>query len=70
MVKRVLTVLLVMALALAAYLLFWPVPIEPVVFTPPADRGHAGDHAVNDRLADVETLSIFSDNTDAVRASQ
>jgi len=37
----------VVALALAlvaAYLLFWPIPIEPVGWTPPADPGLTGGH--------------------------
>jgi sugar lactone lactonase YvrE len=40
------------------YLLTWPVPIEPVSWTAPADPGYAGPFAVNERLAGVEMLPI------------
>ena len=43
---------------LAAYLLFWPVPIDPVAWTPPPDPGFTGPYAPNDALASAELLPI------------
>jgi len=36
---------------LLAYLLFWPVPIEPVAWQAPTAPPLSGDYAINDRLA-------------------
>jgi sugar lactone lactonase YvrE len=36
------------------YLLFWPVPIDPVVWTPDPDPGLTGPYAPNERLAPLE----------------
>lgn len=40
------------------YLLFWPVPIEPVAWDAPADAGLVGPFAPNDRLASIEMLNL------------
>ncbi len=48
--------LLGVLLLLVAYLLFWPVPIDPAPFTPPAAPGLTGPYAPNDLLASVERL--------------
>jgi sugar lactone lactonase YvrE len=48
----------VLLLAMAAYLAFWPVPIEPVAWEAPAFAGYAGPHAVNDRLAAVTQVDV------------
>jgi sugar lactone lactonase YvrE len=45
-------------LALAAYLAFWPVPVEPVAWEAPTFEGYAGPHAVNDRLAAVTLVDV------------
>src|SRR3990167_9231846 len=45
-------------IALAAYLAFWPVPIQPRAWQPPADAGHTGAHAANTRLAGLQTWSL------------
>ena len=34
------------------YLLFWPVPIQPVAWRAPRSKGHVGSHARNARLTD------------------
>jgi sugar lactone lactonase YvrE len=44
--------------ALAAYLCFWPVPIEPIPWTPPPSPGLTGPYARNDALAAAELLSL------------
>jgi sugar lactone lactonase YvrE len=40
------------------YLVAWPVPIEPVSWKAPTNAGYTGDHAVNDRLAQMDVLAI------------
>ncbi len=48
-----------LALALlVAYLLLWPVPIEPVAWAAPQAGGRAGPHAPNERLAAARPISL------------
>lgn len=53
MKKILLAVLLVPVL----YLLFWPVPIAPVAWTPPPMPALEGPYAANDRLKNAERLA-------------
>ncbi len=46
------------ALAMAAYLLFWPVPIDPARWSPPEAPQLEGDYAANDGLTGVEQLPV------------
>lgn len=55
---RALQVIVVLVAALAAYLAFWPVPIEPVAWEAPAATGYTGPHAANDRLGAVQAVSV------------
>ena len=49
--------LLAAALALLAlYLLAWPIPIDPIAWTPPPNPGFTGRFAANDTLAAIEPL--------------
>ena len=48
--------------ALALYFAFWPVPIDPVAWTPPPAPGYVGPFARNDRLAAMERLSLGADH--------
>lgn len=48
--------LLVGLVALVAYLFAWPVPIDPVAWSPPPAPALAGLYAVNNRLAGAEAL--------------
>ncbi len=41
-----------------AYLLAWPVPIDPVAWQAPPNPGYAGDFATNRRLADLELFDL------------
>lgn len=56
--KKILVAALVLLAALAAYLLFWPVPVQPVAWAAPASPGYQGAHAVNDRLAGLTLIQL------------
>jgi len=56
--KRVLGVLALSVLALVAYLSLWPIPIEAVAWNAPAAPGYTGAHAVNERLAGLNLISL------------
>jgi sugar lactone lactonase YvrE len=56
--KRLLKFLGLLCVLLVAYLLLWPVPIEPVAWTPTASAGYVGPHAANNRLAGVTGISV------------
>ena len=43
---------------IAAYLCFWPVPIEPVSWPAPTPPGFTGAYAPNTRLATLRTIDI------------
>ena len=43
---------------LAAYLSLWPVPIEPVSWSAPVAPGYVGPHAVNNKLAGLNMISL------------
>ena len=53
--------LLLLLLALAAYLGLWPVPIEPLSWNAPTAPGYAGAHAVNQKLAGLKMISLGSE---------
>ena len=48
-------------LALAAYLLLWPVPIDPVFLVTPAAPGYVGVHAVNTKLAHLQIIDLHGE---------
>lgn len=54
--RRLPFALLVLALAIPAYFLFRPVPIDPVVWQPAANPGMSGPYAPNDRLRGMRLL--------------
>ena len=56
--KRLLIGLGLVATALAAYLLFWPVPIDPVAWQAPAFGGYVGPYARNERLAAARAVPV------------
>ncbi len=56
--KATLTAALAGGAAALAYLLAWPVPIEPVAWSPPPDPGYTGPFASNHRLDGIEILPI------------
>ncbi len=48
-------------LSAAAYLAWWPTPIEPMSWIAPADPGYTGAHAVNNKLASLQVVSLGAD---------
>lgn len=46
------------AVALLAYLAFWPVDLMPVPWQPAKDAGHSGAHATNTRLAGLQHIAL------------
>ncbi len=57
--RKVIAVIVIAVIALAAYLLLWPVPIDPVAWQAPKAPEASGPYAVNDRLANVEFIDIL-----------
>lgn len=58
--RRTLTALLFAVAVLAAYLLLWPVPVQPAVWTAPTAPGYSGAHATNTRLVGLNAISLDS----------
>jgi len=58
MKRNILRALAVIVVALLAYLLLWPVPINPAAWTPPAAPQLTGIYAQNSELSRVERLRI------------
>jgi hypothetical protein len=56
--KRPATILLALLVLLVLYLLFWPVPVSPVAWDAPEDRGLVDPFEANDRLGLAEPVSI------------
>jgi len=57
--KRVIfRVLLLLIIVLIAYLVLWPVPINPVAWTPPTAPELTGIYAQNSELSRIERLSV------------
>jgi sugar lactone lactonase YvrE len=56
--KKIALAIAVPLLALTAYLLLWPVPVEPVAWNAPPDAGHTGVHAPNQLLADLQVIPL------------
>ncbi|MFM7331045.1 MAG: SMP-30/gluconolactonase/LRE family protein [Brachymonas sp.] len=56
--RRLLIVSALGLATLAAYLLLWPVPAQPVAWQTPTPAPYAGAHAVNTKLANLQTIEI------------
>lgn len=50
--------ILLVTVILANYLLLWPVPVEPVSWDAPADKGFVGDFKQNSRLDAIEIINL------------
>tara|TARA_R110001592_G_scaffold309612_1_gene583932 strand:- start:779 stop:1888 length:1110 start_codon:yes stop_codon:yes gene_type:complete len=49
---------ILLAVASGAYLLMWPVPVEPKAWQAPKAQGYTGPYAQNKKLANLDTLSL------------
>ncbi len=58
--KKTLLTLFALFVLLLGYLLAWPVPVDPVAWTPPSAPALEGDYAPNTYLAAVERLDLPS----------
>ena len=47
-----------LVVAIAGYLVAWPVPIEPVAWQPAPSPGYTGVHSVNNRLVDLQRIEL------------
>ncbi|MFC5462598.1 SMP-30/gluconolactonase/LRE family protein [Massilia niabensis] len=56
--KKVFSTPMVLVLALAAYLAFWPVPIQPVSWQAPTSNSVIGAYAENSTLANIENIDL------------
>jgi len=54
--KNLLKLIGILLFITIAYLLLWPVDIEPVAFIPPPNPGFKGDYAKNDNLSNTRIL--------------
>jgi sugar lactone lactonase YvrE len=50
--------LALLVVAIAGYLVAWPVPIEPVAWQPAPSPGYTGVHSVNNRLTDLQRIEL------------
>jgi hypothetical protein len=57
-VNKVFQGLGVALVALAAYLLLWPIPITPVSLPVPVQPGYSGVHAVNTKLVNLQIIDL------------
>lgn len=58
MLKRLAWIVALVLLALAAYLVLWPVPVQPVRWKAPAAPGYVGVHAANQRLTGLQLIDL------------
>jgi sugar lactone lactonase YvrE len=58
LVRRTVSAVALLVIGLAAYLLVWPVPIQPRAWHAPAFDGYAGPHERNQRLREAKLVSI------------
>ena len=56
--KRIAIAVLLLVVPTIVYLLTWPVPIDPVAWDAPKDRGLVGSFAENDRLGDAQAIDL------------
>jgi sugar lactone lactonase YvrE len=59
--KKTVLIVALLVLALVAYLALWPVPVRPVAWNAPAAPGYTGPHAVNNKLAGLQLISLGSE---------
>jgi sugar lactone lactonase YvrE len=59
--KNGLSVVVGLVLALAGYLLLWPVPIDPVTWVAPDAPDYSGVYAVNSKLANLKMIDLHGE---------
>ncbi len=59
--KKILYALLGLVALLAAYLLLWPVPVQPVAWVAPTAPGYVGPHTVNTKLANLQMIDLHGE---------
>lgn len=59
--KKASLLLLILAALAASYLLFWPVPIDPVAWRAPANAGHVGRFEANTALQALKFVDLGGD---------
>jgi sugar lactone lactonase YvrE len=60
--KKLIVALLVIVVAMAAYLGFWPVPVQAVAWDAPAVPGYVGPHAPNTKLAGLTLIPLGAES--------
>lgn len=60
--KKLIVVLLASVVAMAAYLGFWPVPVQAVAWDAPAVPGYVGPHATNTKLAGLTLIPLGAES--------
>ena len=56
--KKTFAVATIILSAAAAYFLLWPVPVDPVAWQAPTDRGYVDPYAINDRLKIATAINL------------
>jgi sugar lactone lactonase YvrE len=60
MLKPISKLLTAVVLALVAYLLLWPVAVDPVKWSAPRNEGYTGDFVPNDAMAGVSRIPLLN----------
>jgi sugar lactone lactonase YvrE len=60
--RKVMKIVLTVVLAVLGYLVLWPTAISPVAWQPDTNKGYTGSFEVNQRLANLEKLSMGKDH--------
>jgi sugar lactone lactonase YvrE len=61
MLKKILIGTALFLVSLTAYLLLWPVPAQPIAWQKPLPAPYVGDHAVNTKLANLQSIATGSE---------
>ena len=58
MIRLIFSTLFLLVLAVIAYLLLWPVPIDPVAWEAPVNEGYTDAFAPNEDLEEIERIGL------------
>jgi streptogramin lyase len=56
--RKLIYIILILFVLVSLYLLLWPVPIEPVAWSPPEATGFTGPYAENNLLAEAKLYPL------------